>query len=298
MDKNYCYIDDVLSQKKGKEEKFDPEKYDFKNDTSLDPDMYSPKLYEDLAAVFSGRKIGDTGKTFLCFSENNKEYVLQGKFEENADYTQFGSDYIGPSINWAYNKLQFADNKCGAILKQARTLGGHTFWIRKTGSINQRKGGKGIYDRIDLTLDEIKNAYDKQFACGNANAKHSDGLYQEICIEQEFFQTFENFKNFIDFFFFQDFMTPKYEVISLSLSDKKIVTIAEEDGKIKECGNVNLENNCYLPGHQLGKTLNDEERKNAYQQYVDNCLYRIEKRTQRMLNSISTRKKAVFSPSI
>ena len=164
MSINYCYIDDVLeARNKGP---FDPEKYVYDKDNGrkkLDPDERSHKLYEDLAQVLRG-KINHTKNEIILTKTQNTELI-------DGEGRRYGSDYIGPSWNWARLEYDFTDREIGEGLKATRLLGGHMLWLRENPSVNTAKGGRGIYDRIDLCLDEIKHAYE----CGfTGEARHKE----------------------------------------------------------------------------------------------------------------------------
>lgn len=279
MNRDYCYIDDVLEVRK--REVFEPEKYCYEKDCgrkSLDPDCRSHKLYEDLAKVFGGKT--NYAENELIFSKTEETELTDGKER------RYGSDYIGPSWNWARQAYQFTDEEIGEGLKRTRLLGGHMLWLRKTPSINTKKGGKGIYDRIDLCLDEIKNAYEQGF---EGKAKHKQSLWKEICEEKEWFELFgrgcKGFKNFIDFFLLNDYVTKEYDVISLSISNcrKGCYKLVKEEYERINQYEISTENNCYLPGRQFCLGLKDDEAKEAYRQYIENCIYMIERRTKSML---------------
>lgn len=283
MNRDYCYIDDVLeARNKGI---FDPEKYCYDKDCgrkSLDPDCRSHKLYEDLAKVFGGKT--NYAENELIFSKTEETELTDGK------ECRYGSDYIGPSWNWARQAYQFTDEEIGEGLKRTRLLGGHMLWLRKTPSINTTKGGKGIYDRIDLCLDEIKNAYE----CGfEGTSSHKQSLWKEICEEKEWFELFgrgcKGFSNFIDFFLLNDYVNENYDVISLSISNcrKGCYKLVKEECRRINQYKISTKNNCYLPGRQFGRNLQEDEAKAAYRQYINNCIFLIEKRTESMLKKLS-----------
>ena len=262
MNRDYCYIDDVLeARNKGI---FDPEKYCYDKDCgrkSLDPDCRSHKLYEDLAKVFGGKTNYEENELLFSKTEETELTDEEGR--------RYGSDYIGPSWNWARLAYQFTDEEIGEGLKRTRLLGGHMLWLRKTPSINTTKGGKGIYDRIDLCLDEIKNAYE----CGfEGVSSHKQSLWQEICEEKEWFELFgrgwKGFSNFIDFFLLNDYVNGNYDVISLSISNCRegcYELVKEEFRRINQY-KISTKNNCYLPGRQFGLNLQEDEAKAAYRQ--------------------------------
>ena len=282
MKENYCYIDDVL-EKRGKGS-FTVEKYQYKND-NLDPDQHSTKLYCDLANVFRCK----------CQSENvnglNFRYTGTTELLDSQSRS-YGSDYIGPSWNWAKTEFHFTDIEIAQGLKETRVLGGHMIWLRKQKSINTEKGSRGIYDRFDLCLDEIRDSYLTDFS---KNAIHKNSLREAICDDREWFEIFgkgiEGFQTFVKCFFLNDFVTEKFDVISLAISDcnaQNFLCIEEEDNRIKESVKngckINTQNNCYLPGKQFGLELSDEERKNAYKKYIENCVYMIKQRNKKMVD--------------
>lgn len=283
MNRDYCYIDDVLETKNKGE--FDPEKYCYDKDCgrkSLDPDCRSHRLYEDLAKVFGGKT--NYAENELLFSKTEETELTD---EEGRRY---GSDYIGPSWNWARLEYGFTDREIGEGLKRTRLLGGHMLWLRKTPSINTTKGGKGIYDRFDLCLDEIKHAYEYGF---EGTSRHKQSLWKEICEEKEWFKLFgrgwKGFSNFIDFFLLQDYVNENYDVISLSISNCRegnYGLINEEYRRMSQY-KISTEHNCYLPGRQFDLKLQAEEAKTEYRQYIENCICMIERRTERMLEKLS-----------
>lgn len=283
INKDYCYIDDVLeARNRGA---FDPGKYCYDKDCgrkSLDPDCRSHKLYEDLAKVFGGKT--NYAENELIFTKTDETELTdkQGR--------RYGSDYIGPSWNWARLEYGLTDREIGEGLRKTRILGGHMLWLRKASSINTKKGGRGIYDRIDLCLDEIKNAYEHGF---EGIARHKQALWKEICEEKEWFQLFgsgkEGFKNFINFFLLNDYVTKEYDVISLSVSKCRegCYELVNEECKHINQYKISTESNCYLPGRQFGLKFSGDERKEEYRRYIDNCICLIERRTERMLKKLS-----------
>lgn len=183
----HCYLDDVLNKKhKGD---FNVYEYIFDDDQNkIDPDRYCHELYEDLATVFN-ENINHVNCNIHFKETQNVELI-----DEKRTY---GSDYIGPSWNYARSEFNFSDLEIAQGLKETGFLGGHTLWPRKTNSINNAKGGYGIYDRIDLCLDEIKNAYLQDFT---GEAKHKNQLWNVICEDKEWFLLFgegkDGFKKF------------------------------------------------------------------------------------------------------
>jgi len=184
----------------------------------LDPDANSHKLYDVLAGALSG-KIGNTNNKLLFKKIDN---IIEIVDEEGRRY---GSDYIGPNCTNSHCDFDYLDCEISSILKKTRILGGHMIWIRRSqGTINQNKGGIGIYDRIDLCLAEIRHWYER----GNEDKRgdYKNKLWNAIVKDKEWFAQFEEdgtngFINFIDFLMLNDFVDLGYNVMSLSCSNLK-----------------------------------------------------------------------------
>lgn len=180
-----------------------------------DPDAVSQKLYEDMRDKFQNILGADT------------EMVRRGKqwyIKMNGLYErELSTDYIGPSRAWAMKYLRGNDKEktkiIGDFLLATRTIGGHIFWpahqIDKQNTINQVRGGAGIFDRIDITLAELKNYYETK---GTGTFCYYEPLYKAFQRYQWFFEIYGTFSNYIGKMKLDDFL---YEgkVISLLESD-------------------------------------------------------------------------------
>ena len=133
------------------------------------------------------------------------------------------ADYIGPSVHWACEAGMTAEH-IGKFLETTRTFGGHIIWPRWIGipkrkgeygyefisdfkSINILRGGeKGFYDRIDLTLFDLKEWYLEQ-TCKLKLTYDKN----KIWLEQ-----FVDFEGFVNFFKLNDYVCKKeYKIKNL-----------------------------------------------------------------------------------
>lgn len=179
----------------------------------------------------------------------------------------FGSDYIGPSSNWAF-KAKVEDQEVGKYLKITRTFGGHIIWprwVKVNGnyfnqlSINEARGGeKSFYDRIDITLYDLKKWYNQEVCkLKDIYDKNKSWLLQLI-----------SFDGFVDYFLFQDFVDEKYNVKDLSTFD-----MANETYEL--LGEKNLDN-ILIDG------------KEDYELFIEGNSRAIEKRNERIRLFISS----------
>lgn len=175
----------------------------------IDPDSLCKELYVDMGNIYCKNKELPNGNIIKI-----KEIVLRAG--DKGDYYELvvriydelkwiatvglGSDYLGPSIYWA-TKAGISTKQIKSFLKATRTIGGHILWPRwiKVGnndfigtSINNAKGGsKGFYDRIDLTLFDLKKWYSSEQQC----------KLEFVFDKNKFWlQLFKNFECFIEYF--------------------------------------------------------------------------------------------------
>lgn len=235
----YCYLNDAMGFKAGEE--FAAKDYKFCEEnlaclvkTTIkglcykDPDECSEKLYLDLWALFGGllsiKPQFERGRKWKLYSEDEK--------------IKYSSDYIGPSRSWAKEKGKMSEEEIGEMLVACRTIGGHMLWpVHKNPTINTSRGGKNkLYDRIDLTLYEIKCFYEDINREKVFTYKNKDGLWvllkEEDTDERIFFNKFESFNKFIDAFYLNSFVTEKYEVKSLARSRGSKIEIVDENEEI------------------------------------------------------------------
>ena len=211
------FRDNSLSVFPGTEEKWI---WKINGKSYVDPDSRCKKLYEDLALYYNGLKLpsGNYIESIKikernkgrkdCYYELIINIIKKGKSEKTIiAQIGLGVDYIGPSIYWAC-EAGMTSREIGTFLQTTRTIGGHIVWPRWIGtpkkngkigydfiedfkSINVSRGGeKGFYDRIDLTLFDLKEWYlERKCKLQITYDKN------KIWLEQ-----FVDFKNFISFF--------------------------------------------------------------------------------------------------
>ena len=161
MDSKYCYLTAAVGLEEGN---FEPDGYESANGGQIqvdgkfynivDPDANCDRLYDDLIAFYD-----TTGFNWSPYhSSFKKKKVSSLRILEDEYGNQMSSDYIGPSPYWAHEKGKMTDKEIGAMLLRSRIIGGHMLWpVHKVPTINTARGGRnGFYDRIDLTLQEIR----------------------------------------------------------------------------------------------------------------------------------------------
>ena len=172
----------------------------------MDPDIYSPKLREDL--LFLYRKPLPNGTLFDLQKgqDNTYDYL-------NFNGWRFGSDSISntythqKNYQWMMKELEKEDfyqeliNEYRAI---DYTIGCHILFPKnnnlsnpKSWSINQERGiNPKICDRFDLTLECIRRFYQDE----------ESPLYDKFKENKYFFDLFENFEHYVDFFYLNDLL--------------------------------------------------------------------------------------------
>lgn len=202
-----------------------------------DPDKVSEKLYKDIAHIYN---TAHPDMFQLKAIKPNSQWYLS--YDKNIAH-QLSTDYIGPSRAWAIEFLDGSDDdkdlKIGDFLLTSRTIGGHIFWpahtIQGQKTINQVRGGRGIYDRIDITLAELKNYFE---TAGQGKAILYQPLYDAFSRYHWFFNAFFNmdFRNYIHTMKLKCFLNGA-DVVSLTTSDienGKYVSI--KDDQLISCG--------------------------------------------------------------
>gem|GEM_PF-1105802 len=203
----------------------------------VDPDSKCFKLYQDFSSYYNGLKLPNGNHIEIVeVKERNKGTknsfyeliinIIKEKSEAKTIIAQMGlgSDYIGPSIYWACEAGMTAGH-IGKYLETTRTFGGHIIWPRWIGtpkqngefgyqfigdfkSINIFRGGEnGLYDRIDLSLFDLKEWYLGQ-TCKLKFAYDKN----KIWLDQ-----FVDFEGFINFFKLNNYVCEKkYKIKNLS----------------------------------------------------------------------------------
>lgn len=225
MDKKYCYLTAAVGLTDGS---FEPDGYDSGNGGKIrvngkpydyvDPDASCDKLYDDLIDFYDM-----TDYEYAPYHHRLKKNRL-GRLLclEDEFGNRMSSDYIGPSRYWAHAKGNMNDAEIGAMLLHARTIGGHMLWpVHKIPTINTARGGQGgFFDRIDLTLQEIR------YMMTDAPQSRNHAVRSAIEKEKAWFSLFmagsglDGFKSFVDLFHLNSFIYgDDYNVISLAESN-------------------------------------------------------------------------------
>ena len=210
IDTEFCFLDDVGNGEFKAETYISETKRSFNNCPYKDPDASSKKLYLYHQSLWQ-KKL--PSGLYLEFD------IHKGFNLFNKQIGRLSSDYIGPSASWAIKK-GISDREIAFYLKKTRTIGGHMIWPVKRSeknkkSINQARGGRsGLYDRIDLTLINLKRYYDM-----TEDDVENYKLLEEYKANADWFDLFETFRNFIDFFLLQDFVDEDYKIIELAPLD-------------------------------------------------------------------------------
>jgi hypothetical protein len=286
IDAKYCYLDDALGVP------FNPEEYKAWEGTEgkvgdlvyQDPDKVSRKLYDDLKCLFNNimDEMSPTLKLPLRFERYTKRLNLVDSYGR-----RYSSDFIGPSRAWAKYVL-IEDHLIGEYLKKARTIGGHMIWplngTRRT--INtSRGGGNSLYDRIDLTLAELRNYFVGE------ECWFSQGLRSVYEKEVEWFANFQDdskdglyaFIRFIRYWKLDPFVSgTDYQVISLANSDlknNKIILVSKSE-TIFPGNDRKLYYRDIIKINESKDLQYARQLKDAYSKYIENNILAIEKRNE------------------
>lgn len=200
LDTGYCFLNDVGNGEYDYKT-YSHESNQFNGLKYKDPDAFSSLLYKYHKLLWN--KELPSGEILNIKSFGNYHLHCDG-------IGRLSSDFIGPSSAWAKRK-GISNEDIGLYLKKTRTIGGHLIWpvikATKNKTINQARGGSsGFYDRIDLTLIDLKKYY------YNEDCKLKD----EFDASKDWFKLFGTFENFIDFFLLQDFVDIEYKVLQFA----------------------------------------------------------------------------------
>lgn len=281
IDTKYCYLSDSIGMK------FNPELYNSKENTIgchtyKDPDAVSKKLYDDLKNLWNSEILARTltDQLPLKFEKHATMMNLVDQYGR-----RYSSDFIGPSRAWAKYVL-IEDFLIGKYLEKARTIGGHMIWPLNGTSrtINTaRGGGNSLYDRIDLTLAELRNYF-----VGDS-FWFIKGLRTVFEKEETWLSNFRNiskdglfaFTTFIDYWKLNPFVSGSdYQVISLAKSDLKNneILLVTKNETIFPGNNIHLRNKDIMKLDEFKDKHYANQLKNAYSKYIENNLYAIEER--------------------
>lgn len=212
--------------------------FDYKMDTpsasQRDPDSHSKLLRWDhemlwtkelRPGVLFAPKVTTRKSEYLIFTDANNDRHCYGSDAITSSYTGRSSTR---SLADALASLR-ADQKF-AYLNPPYTIGSAMIWpvrAKDQPSLNQARGfgpsGRLIADRMDLTLECIRRHYKGESENAPAGA-FKDGyaaFFAVITAYRDFFELFgqgeQGFKKFVDFFHFQDLVTPDYKAVRFYL---------------------------------------------------------------------------------
>lgn len=191
---------------------------DFKADTPADkdPDSYSTQLRALHRQLWS--KELQSGVTFMLQAPTPRRAGYLVYTDAEGSLMHLGSDAITNSYTrWMRPKSLVAaiasltDEERGRYLHPSYTIGSTMIWPVRSANrptINQARGVRGaIADRMDLTLECIRRHYD------GGESPLSDVL----TAYGDFFALFSGFREFVDFFHFQDLVSPDYGEVEFFL---------------------------------------------------------------------------------
>lgn len=197
---------------------FDPG-FDFKLDAPIgkDPDEYSPTLRQYHQFLWS--KPLQSGHVFSLEAPSRRRDGYLTHTRDDGGKFWLGSDAITHSYTtWSRPKALVTalaaldDAQRTRYLNPKYTIGSAMIWpvrSKDRPTINQARGTRAVIaDRMDLTLECIRRHYAGQ---------HDSPLGDVLVAYGGFFDLFAGFAEFIDFFHFQDLVTPDYQGIRFYL---------------------------------------------------------------------------------
>lgn len=206
--------------------------FDYKTDTPRtrpDPDGGSPLLRWDHELLWS--KDLPSGDVFAPkVTTRQREYLIFT--DANTDRNCYGSDAITSSYTGRSRPAPLANamadlSQCqkSRYLNPPYTIGSAMIWPVRKGqtTINQARGfdpsGRLIGDRMDLTLECIRRHYSTEPEDPPAGALKDAyrDFFAVINSYKDFFALFDGFKEFVNFFHFQDLVTPDNKAVRFYL---------------------------------------------------------------------------------
>ena len=192
--------------------------FDYLLDTTppgKDPDSHSPRLKADHQLLWT-KELCERQLFKLTVSEIPKvrrnNYLM---FEQTPDKSiTFGSDAITNSYTrWgrpnalAQAKAELSEEQKRRYLNPPYTIGSAMIWPVRgihLPTLNTSRGMRqSIADRMDLTLECIRRHYAKEPVSPLADVTTNYG---------DFFELFCTFEKFVEFFHFQDLVTPEGKI--------------------------------------------------------------------------------------
>lgn len=220
----------------------------------IDADAKSRELYEDLKILYFNER---ENKEFLKSRGLDVNDITIDKSGGNyhLKYGEFklSSDYIGPSITWGRN-AKLENEELLKMLEISRTLGGHILFPKginvRQHTVNQARGGRPYYDRLDLTLWAIKKWYERNDSGSKIEAAITRyGKWFELFVDSD---EKNGFRNFIKFHKLEAWVNDEYQIYNLVesnfeknyrkiLVDEEIINLEKEGTEIyrRYISNVN-----------------------------------------------------------
>lgn len=193
--------------------------FDYQTDTppGTDPDSGSPRLRADHQLLWT--KTLNSGVLFEPTARPKRTDGYLIFTDPSRVMHWYGSDAITHSYTGRARTASLAnaiaslnEEQRARYLKPPYTIGSAMIWpVRKKErpTMNQARGLRSlIADRMDLTLECIRRHYAGEPESPLANV---------INAYADFFAFFDGFKEFVDFFHFQDLVTPDYEEVRFYL---------------------------------------------------------------------------------
>jgi hypothetical protein len=174
--------------------------------------------------VLFAPKVTSRQREYLIFTDANEKRHCYGSDAITSSYT--GRSSPAPLAN---AMARLSEDQKSRYLDPPYTIGSAMIWPVRTGetTINQARGfgpsGRLIGDRMDLTLECIRRHYSTEPEdppVGALKDAYADFL-AVIDSYKDFFALFDGFKEFVDFFHFQDLVTPDYEAVRFYLTFDK-----------------------------------------------------------------------------
>jgi hypothetical protein len=178
--------------------------FDMRSDTpeGKDPDTYSKTLRRYHELLWS--KPLPSGQVFVMRPEGRRRYLYH---ESSLGQFFLGSDTIvhtyGSWLRMRPITDQIPEEEREAFRRIGYTIGGMTVFpgntIERRQTINGARGTRpAISDRFDLTLETIRRHY----------AGDESPLSDVLARYDDFFRLFGDFAGYVEFFHFQDLVTP------------------------------------------------------------------------------------------
>lgn len=185
--------------------------------TKPDADSDSPTLRNYHQQLWSKPLRSGDVFTLEAPSVRSQGYLIYT--DASGDQHWFGSDAITNSYTRWLRPKALVDSIAALSAEQKRrylnpryTVGSTMIWpvrSKDRPTINQARGTRSaIADRMDLTLECIRRHY---------RGEEDSPLADVLAAYGDFFALFDGFDEFVDFFHFQDLVTPDYENVRFYL---------------------------------------------------------------------------------